>query len=153
MGGDVGLKTLLSTDKIKAASIWAGVSASTIEQAKYYGNFYDEKSHQINSQSIKSYMSKLNKVIDNLNFEYDINSGDAINYIQDINTPIILHHARWETSVPYQWSESLSAKLFDHNKAFELHTYNSKNHLLKDENRQKAIQKDLEFFNKNKKHH
>ncbi len=148
MGGDVGLKTLLVTQRIKAASLWSGVSASTLEQAIYYGKFYNEKSKKTNNQSIKSYLSKLDKTIDNLNFEYAIDSGDAINYIQNIKTPIILHHARWETSVPYQWSESLAAKLFKHNKEFELYAYNSKNHLFKDKNRDSAIQRDLDFFNK-----
>ena len=148
MGGDVGLKMLLATNQIKAASIWSGVSASTLEQALYYGKFYDKTNNETTSISMNTYMEKLNKTISNLGFEYDINSGDAINFINEIKTPIILHHARWETSVPYQWSESLAAKLFKYNKAFELHAYNSKNHLFKDENRLKAVQKDLEFFKK-----
>ena len=148
MGGDVGLKTLLATNQIKAASIWSGVSASTLEQALYYGKFYDKDNNETTPTSMNRYMGNLNKTISNLGFEYDINSGDAINFINEINTPIILHHARWETSVPYQWSESLAAKLFKYNKAFELHAYDSKNHLFKDENRLKAVQKDLEFFKK-----
>lgn len=148
MGGDVGLKALLVSKQIKAASIWSGVSASTFEQALYYGKFYDKNNNETTSLSMDIYMEKLNKTIDNLGFEYDLNTGDAINYINEINTPIILHHARWETSVPYQWSESLAAKLFEYNKVFELYTYDSKNHLFKGENRLKAVQKDLDFFKK-----
>ncbi|MGB0879983.1 MAG: alpha/beta hydrolase family protein [Polaribacter sp.] len=150
MGGDVGLKTLLATNKIKAASIWSGVSASTYEQALYYGKFYDKEGNKTTPISINTYMEKLNKTIHNLGFKYDINAGDAIHSINEINTPIIIHHARWETSVPYQWSESLAAKLFTYNKVFELHTYNSKNHLFKDENRLKAVERDILFFNKHK---
>jgi dipeptidyl aminopeptidase/acylaminoacyl peptidase len=148
MGGDVGLKTVLATNQIKAASIWSGVSASTKEQALYYGKLYDKNNDKTTSQSIKDYMGKLNAAVSSLGFEYNIDSGDAINYIQDINTPIILHHARWDTSVPYQWSESLASKLFEYNKAFELFAYDSKNHLLKGGKRNIAIQRDLDFFNK-----
>jgi dipeptidyl aminopeptidase/acylaminoacyl peptidase len=149
LGGDVGLKTLLVSKQIKAASIWAGVSASTIDQVLYYGKYYDNNNNsKITNESIQNYKSKLNEVIRNLDFEYDINSGDAINYIEDIEAPLILHHAQWDTSVPYQWSEALASKLFTHNKKFEFYTYNSKNHLFKDENRAIAIQRDLDFFNK-----
>lgn len=148
MGGDVGLKTLLATNLIKAASFWSGVSASTLEQALYYGKFYDKDNNETTPISMNRYMAKLKKTINKLDFKYDINSSDAVNFINEINTPIILHHARWDTSVPYQWSESLAAKLFKHNKAFELHSYDSKNHLFKNENRLNAVQKDLDFFKK-----
>ena len=148
MGGDVGLKILLASKQIKAASIWAGVSASTIEQVLYYSKYYDKNNSKVTNESIQNYKSKLNEVISNLDFEYDISSGDAINYVEDIETPLILHHAQWEASVPYQWSAALASKLFIHNKEFEFYTYNSKNHLFKDENRAIAIQRDLDFFNK-----
>ena len=148
MGGDVGLKVLLANRQIKAASLWAGVSASTEEQALYYGKFYDKDNDKTTPSSLEGYMEELNKVVANLDFDFEIDSGDAINYIQELKTPVILHHARWETSVPYQWSESLAARLYEHEKAFELYVYDSENHLFKDENRAKAIQRDLEFFKK-----
>jgi dipeptidyl aminopeptidase/acylaminoacyl peptidase len=148
MGGDVGLKTLLASKQIKAASIWAGVSASTLEQALYYGKFYEKENIGTTNKSMNNYTNKLNEIVNRLGFEYDIDSGDPINYLQDIKAPIILHHARGDKSVPYQWSESLASKLFKYNKKFELYAYDSKNHLLKDENRNIAIQRDLDFFNK-----
>jgi dipeptidyl aminopeptidase/acylaminoacyl peptidase len=148
MGGDVGLKVLLATNQIKAASIWSGVSASINEQVLYYGKLNDKNNDGTTNSSIKVYMEKLENAVSNLGFEYSIDSGDAIKNLQDLNTPIILHHARWETSVPYQWSESLASKLFEHHKKFELYSYESKNHLLKDENRNIAVQRDLDFFNK-----
>ncbi|MDC3253375.1 prolyl oligopeptidase family serine peptidase [bacterium] len=148
MGGDVGLKTLLATDKIKAASLWSGVVASMWEQAIYYGKWSDEKWDDISSSSMEKYMGRVDSVIQNLGFEYDVDSGDPINYVEDLSMPIILHHATKETSVPYRWSESFAAKLFSHKKEFEFYSYESENHLFKDENRKKAVERDVEFFNK-----
>lgn len=150
MGGDVALKVLLATNQIKAASIWSGVSASVMEQVLYYGKLGDQNNDKTTNQSIKGYLAKLKGAISNLDYEYPLASGDVIDHIQEINTPIILHHARWDASVPYQWSESLAINLFEHHKEFELYAYDSKNHLLKDENRKRAIKRDLAFFNKRK---
>lgn len=146
MGGDVGMKMLLATDKIKAASLWAGVTASMWEQAIYYGKWDDEQRDKINSSSMKQYLSKVDETIQNLGFEYDIDSGDPIHFIQNISAPLILHHATGETSVPYRWSESLAAKLYSYNKEFEFYSYESENHLLKGEHRKKAIERDVLFF-------
>lgn len=146
MGGDVGLKMLLATNKIKAASIWSGVSASMWEQAIYYGKWEDDNWTSITQNSMKKYMARTDSVIQNLGFEYDIDSGDPIHFIQDLSMPIILHHATKETSVPYRWSESLAAKLFAHKKEFEFYSYDSENHLFKGENRIKAVERDVAFF-------
>lgn len=148
MGGDVGLKMLLATDKIKAASLWAPVAASTWEQALYYGKYYDEDGGKTDAQKMKDYLAKLNKVLEEKVSGYDIDAGDAMNYIQQLTTPIVIHHARKENSVPYIWSESLAAKLFKHQKTFELYAYDSENHLLKGDNRAKAVERDILFFKK-----
>ena len=146
MGGDVGLKMLLATDKIKAASLWSAVSASTPEQAIYYGKWNDENWDNISPNSMKNYMARLDTTIQNLGFEYDIASGDPIHFLDEINIPLIIHHANKETSVPYRWSESLAAKLYEKGKPFEFYSYESENHLFKDENRIKAVERDIKFF-------
>lgn len=146
MGGDVGLKMLLATNKIKAASLWAPVSATTLEQALYYGKYYDENGDKTDTQKMSEYMSKMEIVIQNLPFEFDIDKSDAIHYIQDLKTPLIIHHARSENSVPYIWSESLAAKLFKHQKQFEFYAYDSNKHLFQGKNRLKAVERDITFF-------
>ncbi len=150
MGGDVGLKMLLATNKIKAASLWAPVAATTYEQALYYGKFYDKNGEQTDTKKMTAYLSKMDAVIKNLGFEYNIDSGDPIHFIKDLKTPLIIHHAREETSVPYMWSESLAAKLYKYQKPFEFYAYDGKNHLFQGENRKKAVERDIAFFNKQK---
>ena len=150
MGGDVGLKTLLVTEKIKAASLWAPVAATTYEQALYYGKFYDENGERTDIQKMTDYLSKLDTVIENLDFEYDIDSGDPIHFIKDLKIPLIIHHARGETSVPYIWSESLAAKLYKYQKLFEFYAYDGNNHLFQGANREKAVERDIAFFEEQK---
>lgn len=147
MGGDVGLKTLLVSKQIKAASMWAAVSASTLEQVLYYDKLKNEDENKITNVSMQQSMGRFNEAIGDLNYEYILESGDAINYIEDLYVPLIIHHAQWETSVPYQWSASLVSKLFRYNKEFEFYTYDSENHLFHNINREKAIQRDINFFN------
>ncbi len=146
MGGDVGLKMLLATNKIKAASLWSAVSATTPEQAIYYGKWNDNNWDSISPKSMENYMARLDTVIQNLGFEYEIASGDPIHFIDEISIPIIIHHATKETSVPYRWSESLAAKLYEKGKPFEFYSYESENHLFKGKNRIKAVERDINFF-------
>ncbi len=148
MGGDVGLKMLFATNKVKAASLWAGVSGTTWEQALYYGKYYDENGGVTDREKMKKYMTRLDSVINELSFEYNIDEGDPINYIAELNMPLIIHHGKWEQSVPYIWSESLVAALFKYNKQFEFYAYDTKNHLFKNENRKKAVERDIAFFEK-----
>ena len=54
--------------------MWAPVAATTYEQALYYGKFYDENGEQTNTQKMTNYLSKLDTVINNLGFEYDISN-------------------------------------------------------------------------------
>lgn len=146
MGGDVGLKVLLATDQIKAASLWAPVSASTWEQALYYGKYYDKEGQRTDQKKMMEYMAHVDSNISELGYDYDIDEGDPIQFVQDIAMPLIIHHAKWETAVPYIWSESLVAKLFKHGKSFEFYAYDSEYHLFQNENREKAIKRDLKFF-------
>jgi len=148
MGGDVGLKMLLATKEIKAASLWAPVAATTWEQALYYGKYYDAEGTKTDTEKMKSYLGKLDSTIQKLGFLHDIDTGDPIHFINELTTPLIIHHARKENAVPYIWSESLAAKLFKYQKEFELYAYDSDNHLLQGDNRIKAVTRDIIFFQK-----
>ncbi|MEM6317531.1 MAG: alpha/beta fold hydrolase [Bacteroidota bacterium] len=149
MGGEVGLKMLLATNQIKAASLWAPVSATIEEQALYYGNLYKEKKNGgINPEKMTGLMVKMDSVINTLSPALNLQKVEAILAIQDLETPLIIHHARGDRSVPYQWSESLVAKLYQCQKAFEFYDYDTDNHLFDGENREKVVERDLAFFEK-----
>ena len=146
MGGDVGLRMLLVSNHIKAASLWSAVLASTTEQALYYGHFYDESKPGVDKDIMVDYTMELNQGIASLGFDYTTTAGDPIYFIDELEVPLMIQHARGDQSVPYAWSESLAAKLFELNKPFEFYSYTSSNHLFKDENFDLAVQRDVAFF-------
>lgn len=146
LGGEVGLITLLATDKIKAASLWAPASASTWEQVYFHSKENAYPSEHLSPESFEEPAKKLKKIVGELGYPYDVASGDPIYYLQQVSAPIIIHHARWEGAVPYHWSEALAAKLFEQKKYFELYTYDSENHLLLGANRKLAVERDIRFF-------
>jgi dipeptidyl aminopeptidase/acylaminoacyl peptidase len=151
MGGDVGLRMLLVSNKIKAASLWSAVLASTTEQALYYGHANDESKSVVDNDKMIAYTDGLNQGISSLGFDYKTSSGDAIYFIDDLKVPLIIQHARGDKSVPYAWSESLVSKLFELDKPFEFYSYSSENHLFQNENFDTAVQRDIQFFKKHLK--
>lgn len=146
MGGDVGMKTLLATDQFKAASLWAPVTASTWEQGLYYGKMYASSQEEINADTLRGYMARFDSITQALGDDYASTDGDPIFHLPELTTPLLLHHGQWERAVPYAWSERLAAELYRHDKTFTLYTYDTENHLFKNENRQQAIERDVAFF-------
>lgn len=146
MGGEVGLKMLLATDKIKAASLWAAVSATTLEQVLFYGKWYGYESEKVTDKQMQAFMQPVDSILQVLAISHDLSTGDPIHYLAELSIPLIIHHATQERSVPYRWSESLAAKLFAEGKSFELYSYQSENHLFQGENRKKAVSRDVAFF-------
>lgn len=144
MGGDVGLKMLLSSDKIRAASLWAPVVATTYEQVLYYNS--DEADPFVDSKNMKQYTQKIATTYQSLPFSLSYEQVDPINFISDLSVPVIIHHARGDVSVPYMWSERLVAELFRYAKVFKFFQYNSDNHLFKSNNRELAVARDIAFF-------
>ncbi|MBK8424637.1 MAG: alpha/beta fold hydrolase [Lewinellaceae bacterium] len=151
LGGDVGLKMLLATDKIRAASLWAPVVADSWEQALFYGTFYDEKSDLVDTTRMQLYAGHIDKNIRKLGYPYTAEEGDPINYMSDISIPLIIHHAKEDDVVPFTWSVALVAKLYKFKKLFELYSYNGKDHLLQNEMRAKAVERDVDFFKRSEK--
>ena len=147
MGGDVGLKVLLASNEFKAASLWAPVVATTPVQALYYGNLFDEISPVVDSEKMDTYMEKINSVYASLPTRINTEAVDPVLHLESLSTPLIIHHARGDTSVPFSWSESLIVKLHDLDKEFEFYAYDSDMHLFNEENRKIAVERDINFFN------
>lgn len=148
MGGDVGLKALLATKKIRAASLWSPAVGSTSQRALYYGHFYDDdKNAAVNKQKFSDYRKKIDGIYADLQVDVLPRDVDAINHLEHLSTPLIIHHARGDRSVPYQWSENLVLEMNEHGKEYLFYSYDTRSHLFEGENLESAFQRDLKFFN------
>ena len=134
------------------ASLWAPVVATTDEQALYYGKYYDETiapgDAKVDSATIAQYTQKIDKLYAELAIPATKQEVDPVEHLDKLTTPLIIHHARGDRSVPYSWSESFVVDLASSNKEFEFHVYDSDNHLFAEPNRQKAVDRDIAFFNR-----
>jgi len=91
-------------------------------------------------------MDELSRDIDSLGFPYDPDSSEPGQFLQFLDTPIIVHHAKDDGEVPYIGSELLATKLELQNKTYTFYSYESDNHLFEDELRALAVARDVEFF-------
>jgi dienelactone hydrolase len=148
MGGDVGLKALLASNKVKAASLWSPAVGTTRQRALYYGRYYDDDANAaVDKQKLREYNQTINEVYSRLPSAISPEEVDAINYLQYLDTPLIVHHSRGDSSVPYQWAENLIVEMNELDKEFLFYPYDSANHLFKGDNLETAFVRDLEFFN------
>ena len=97
---------------------------------------------------LNDYRKKIDDVYASLPVDISDKDIDAINYLDQLNTPLIIHHARRDSSVPYQWSENLVIEMSALGKEFLFYTYETENHLFKGENLNRAFERDLDFFSK-----
>jgi dipeptidyl aminopeptidase/acylaminoacyl peptidase len=72
-------------------------------------------------------------------------SLSPLNYLKDINIPILLQHGTGDTTVPYEWSVELNNNLLKLNKSVQFISYPNDNHNLPLSWNQ-AISEDANFF-------
>jgi dipeptidyl aminopeptidase/acylaminoacyl peptidase len=136
MGGDVTLRVLEMTGRVKAATLWAPVSAMFPESVLYYMRKRNSgQSADAARKILDAYFSLT---------DYEKMSGLAnTNYI---TAPLLLHHGTLDDSVPYQWSIELM-KRFDHNKiAYQFYSYTGEDHNFSKGSFYKVLKKDADFF-------
>jgi hypothetical protein len=145
LGGEVSLRSLLVNGSIRGASLWSPVGGSLWEQAYHY-SWYDSDDNTDSHDKPKARMDELSRDIENLGFTYDLDSSEPGQFLHFLNTPIVVHHAKDDGAVPYIWSELLATKLELQNKTYTFYSYESDNHLFKDELRAIAVARDVKFF-------
>jgi dipeptidyl aminopeptidase/acylaminoacyl peptidase len=138
-GGEIGLRVVLLTDDIKAASFWAGVVGSYEDILETYNDdipFLQNLNIQLIQEN--NLPSKNNDFWNQL---------DPYNYLADISAPIELQHATGDDSVPIELSLSLKQALEKNNKVVEYHEYQGDDHNI-GQNSSLAWQRTINFFNR-----
>lgn len=136
-GGEIGLRVIILTNKIKAASFWAGVVGSYEDMLETYNHqipfLKNPKTSLIEENGLPSKNPDFWKKI------------DPYYYLELINTPVLLHHGTNDKSVPIELSIRLSNELITRSKNVTFYTYEGDNHNISN-NKITAFQRDIDFF-------
>jgi dipeptidyl aminopeptidase/acylaminoacyl peptidase len=138
-GGEIGLKVVLLSDDIKAASFWAGVVGSYEDMLETYNDdipFLQDLSHRLIQEND----------LPSENPEF-WNKLEPHNYLADIIAPIEIQHSTGDDSVPIELSLSLKKALEEEGKVVEYHQYQGGDHNI-GQNSNLAWQRTIDFFNR-----
>lgn len=137
-GGLIGLRMITITDKAKAAVLWAGVVGSYVDMLETYLpriDFLVRLSPPVIEQH----------GLPSENPEY-WDAVDPFTYLDDITTPVQLHHGNSDSSVPVELSISLYNALVAAGKEVELYQYPGMDHNFFGEAFDQAMQRTVAFF-------
>lgn len=135
MGGDVTLKVLEVSSRIRAASLWAPVSISYPESLLYF-----IRTHRPDQ------LAEVQNLIMQTYSQNDFPNLSPITNTRYISTPLIIHHGTADESVPYEWTTSMSQVLDQTHVTYIVHTYPNEDHNFTRGSWGTAAQRDLEFF-------
>jgi len=117
-GGQIGLSVLAVTSKFKAATFWAPVSKPFPYSILYYTDDLDDHGKY------------LRKSIAGFESIYDPELFSVTNYLDRIETPLIVHQGTADAAVPWKWSMELTGNLQSLSKNVALYQYSGADHNL-----------------------
>jgi len=146
MGGAVTLRAILALgNRVRAASIWSSTTTNTHKGALYYSLNHPDIEDNLCAQ--KTALNTLQSDIIALPFDYHSDQGDASQFLNQLETPLNIHHSVLDLkSTPYHWSVELAGKLFTQNQPYNFYSYKGDRHLFEGENLSVAIHRDVAFF-------
>ncbi len=143
MGGDVTLRAILATDRIRAAALWSSVGGDVWDQAYNYSR-YEDPTAPDSSETEKAVIADLQRDIDALDGEYV--PGNPHDRLDELNTPLIIQHAVGDRSAAWRWSEALARSLYLHGKTYEFWSFAGDEHLFGADDIELAADRDAAFF-------
>jgi len=138
-GGLIGLRVAVVTDRVRASVFWGGVVGSYEDMLETYFPRIDFL-QRLAPAVVEEYG------LPSENREY-WDRIDPFRYLDDITSPIQLHHGTSDDSVPSELSESLGDALAGAGKEAELYLYEGAGHNLYDDAFSLAMSRTVAFFN------
>lgn len=146
LGGEVTLKALLATGRVRAASLWSTVGGTIWEQAWHYSTRSNEGQPFDSSDRVKEAVVGLRAELAAIGPGYDWQDSDPSRFLEGLGTPLILHHSVGDASVPFEWSRHLAGELYLMGRRYEFYSYAGTDHFFEGEDRQQAVARDVAFF-------
>lgn len=147
MGGYITLRTMVVDGDIKAGVIWAGVVASYEDLLTRWRRPSSAATPSVNSTARRwrdSLVELYGNPEENPQF-WDALSANS--YLQDLSGPLQLHHGTADTSVPVEFSTTLTSQVREAGGYVEYFIYDGDNHNLSI-NFSDAMFRSISFFDK-----
>ena len=126
MGGEVSMRAIEATDKVKAVALWAPTSANAAENHGFYGGGRNAPSSP----------------------SPETNGISPVNYLKYVTSPISIHQGLADTEVKPEWSKSLNEVLKKEGKTVEYFEYQGQDHNFRNLGWDLISQRTLEFYDK-----
>ena len=147
MGGHITLRSMVTTDDIKAGVIWAGVVASYPDLLNNWRRPIPASIPPQATRWRETFVEEHGTPEENPEFWASIS---PIAYVDDISGPLQLHHGTNDADVPLEFSDSLDKAMQDAGKTVEYYVYNGDNHNLLN-NWGTVMRRTIEFFDQHVK--
>lgn len=145
MGGEVTLRTLVATDRVKGASIWSSMGGDIWDQSYYYSRYENSLSRD-SSDVPKPVIEDLRKDIARFDGDFDTADVEPLNQLDYLRTPIIIHHSIGDRGAAYKWSERLAKELYMRGLPYEFYSYPGSDHFFQGDILLQAVERDADFF-------
>ena len=145
MGGEVTLRALLATERVRGASLWSSVGGEIWDQAFYYSR-YENALAADGSRMPKAVIDRLVNDIAALDGAFDWRGSEPLRHLHYLTAPLVLHHAREDRGAQYKWSARLAKELYLRSHRYEFYSYRGEDHLFRGASLEKAAERDAAFF-------
>jgi dienelactone hydrolase len=157
MGGGITMKAITIDSRIKAAVLYAPVSANDAEVLARWGPGCrpDQPSSLVNKcGGAEILVSDIDEDLFGAYMDAVQNPGllyqtSAINYVDLIIAPVQIHIGTTDTNTPPEWSATINEALRMAGKEVEYFTYPGQGHLLRGESWQLFMARVVDFFDRN----
>ena len=146
MGGEVTLRTLLATDRVRGASMWSSVGGEIWDQAYYYSRYENPDAFD-SSETPKPVVERLRGRLAAFDGGFDYRDSEPLLHLEHLQTPIVIQHSVGDRGAAYKWSQRLAKELYLSGKQYAFYSYPGSDHLFNDEDMQLAVERDAAFFN------
>jgi dipeptidyl aminopeptidase/acylaminoacyl peptidase len=145
MGGEVTLRSLLATDRVRGATIWSTVGGDIWDQSYYYSRHSDPLAFD-SSETPKSVIERLRARIAEFGDEFDYRASEPLLHLDALRTPIMIQHSVDDRGAAYKWSARLAKELYIRGHKYEFYSYPGDDHLFNGEMMEQAVERDSAFF-------
>lgn len=126
MGGEVSMRAIEATDKVKAVALWAPTSANAADNHAFYGGGRNTPRSST----------------------FEIDGTSPINYLKYIQSSISLHQGLADTEVKPEWSKQLKDALEKEGKTVEYFEYEGQDHNFRNLGWDLISKRTIEFYDK-----